>query len=785
VTFKPVAAAALAAVLLGAARRPPPLIVYSAPAGERPAGADAVRPPNAILPDGRIAAPAGVSVFVGTNPLGMALSPDGRFVVVSNDDQRTGGLSIPNVQPAPAIGYSLSVVDAASMKLVSVYRDPTATFFMGVAALRDPANPSQTIVLASDGANGVVRVFDLSANGTLAPETQTIALPATGVLHAFPSGISIAPDGRTAYVADSFGNTLISIDVASRTAQHAFAVGDAPFFTAASSRQVLATGSGLSAYASLGQPVRAPQFAAPAFDPNRASALSAIDLAPSDGAAADPATVRMDPAPDGTQDIGGAAPGAIAITRNGKAAYVALSNVDRVAVVSLSAEPRVVRGLDLRLYPNAPYGAEPSALALSRDGKRLYVALAGLNAVAVLDARTPKRYRYGLIPTGWYPTALAMSSNGRYLYVLDAKGVDGWGMLQRVDLKHTSLIKATMDTLRFNRTAGVAKFDSVVPPLRSNKRSSAIDRVVYVAVGTQAYDTMLGDLKDASGTPHGNGNPAFAQDGESITPNLHALARTYALSDNFYAADSNLDLARHFATAGDASLIAQLTVPVSSARAPLSGRGDDPEDYTRAGTIFNALARAGLSYRDYGGLLELSGYNDASYHFDVPAAAVLAGNVDLNYAPFDPKIDDAHRAQEFVRDMQRYVTADAMPAFSYVWLPTAARQGGAAEADRALGTIVDFLSHTPHWSSTAIFVVPEGVDGGADHVNPMRSYALVVSPLARRGYIGAAHLSASSVLKTEEEIFGLQPLALGDLLATDMADFFTDAPAPETYQAIR
>lgn len=68
-----------------------------------------------------------------------------------------------------------------------------------------------------------------------------------------------------------------------------------------------------------------------------------------------------------------------------------------------------MRGLDLRLYPGAPYGAQPSAVALSPDGNRLYVALAGLDAVAVLDAKRPARYRYGLIPTCWFPSAVALS----------------------------------------------------------------------------------------------------------------------------------------------------------------------------------------------------------------------------------------------------------------------------------------------------------------------------------------------------------------------------------------
>lgn len=769
--------------MLGAAPRPVPLIVYSAPAGDRPAGADALSPTNAILPNGRIASPTGRSALVGTNPLAVAVTPDGRFAIVTNDDDRTTGPSIPNVPTPPAIGYSLAVVNTQTMTLASVYRDSSSAFFMGVAATADPNDSSRTIVLASDAARGLVRVFDLDSSGRLTPEDRTIALPASAGRRAFPAGIGLADGGRRAFVADNLGNAVSAIDVATRAVVQSIPVGTFPLHVAASGHRVVVSSGGLSSYSAVERPSPVPRFGVPAFDSSRASSLSVLDLG---GARAsdDPATVRVDPAPDGSQTVGGAAPGAIAIRRDGSLAYVALSNVDRVAVVSLTGDPRVVRGLDLRLFPNAPYGAQPSAEVLSKDEKRLYVALAGLNAVAVLDARSPTRYRFGLIPTGWYPTALAMSPNGRYLYVVSAKGVDGWGLLTKVDLKHTSLVKTTMNTLRYNRIAAAAKYDAVIPPLRSGRRSTAIDRVVYIAVGTQTYDAMLGDLKDSGGTPLGNGNASYTIYPESATPNLHALARTYAVADNFYASDPDVEVARLFATGADASLYAQLTAPVKSVRAPMDGAGVDPEDYARSGYLFNALARAGLSFRDYGGLLQLSGYGDGLYHLDVPALAALDGNVDLNYAGDDPRVDDAHRAQEFVRDMQRYADADAMPNFSYVWLPTP-RQGGIAAADRALGTIVDFLSHTAHWSSTAVFVVPEGLGGGTDHVNPMRSYCLVVSPMARRGYAGHAHLSVPSVVKTEEEILGLPPLGLGDLLATDMADFFTDAPDPETYTAIR
>jgi YVTN family beta-propeller protein len=756
-----------------------------APAGDRPAGADAVHPTDAVLPSGRIAAPAGQSVFVGTNPLGMALSPDGKYVIVTNNDERTGGIPIPNTEPPPVIGYSLAVIDTQTMTLASIYRD-SAAFFMGVAAVADPRDPGKTLVLASDAGAGAVRVLDLDSSGGLTSEQQTIALPANSLRRAFPAAISVEPSGRYAYVADNMGGTVVEIDLATRSVARSFPVGNFPFYVAAGNGHLLASASGLSSYGVLQSPARTPQFIPPAYDEARSSSLSVVALAGNgDAANGDPSVVRMDRQPDGTELIGGATPGAIAMSPDGRLAYVSLANVDRVAVVSLDGEPQVVRGLDLRLYPDAPFGAQPTGQALSPDGKRLYVALAGLNAVAILDARAPTRYRYGLIPTGWYPIQVTLSSNGRYLYILDSKGVDGWGMLQRVDLKKTSFVKTTLDALRFNRTPVVAKYNAVIPPMHSNRRSTAIDHVVYITVGNQTYDAMLGDLLNGAQEPHGNGAPSFEAYPENVTPNLHALARTYSLADNFYAADDNIDIARQYATAGDATLFTQLTADVHSIRTPLNGHSEDPENYARAGYLFNAMSRAGLSYRDYGGLLQVSGYSDAEYRLNVPALATLAGNVDLDYASWNPRIDDAHRAQEFVRDMQRYVQSDSIPAYTYVWLPTSPYQGGIGDADRALGTIVDYISHTPHWSSTAIFIVPEGVSGGSDHVNAMRSYALVVSPLARRGFVGHAHLSAPSVVKTEEEIFGLPPLSLGDLLATDLADFFVDAPAPEPYQALR
>ncbi|MDP9111643.1 MAG: hypothetical protein M3M96_08425, partial [Candidatus Eremiobacteraeota bacterium] len=104
--------------------------------------------------------------------------------------------------------------------------------------------------------------------------------------------------------------------------------------------------------------------------------------------------------------------------------------------------------------------------------------------------------------------------------------------------------------------------------------------------------------------------------------------------------------------------------------------------------------------------------------------------------------------------------------------------------DRALGKIVDYLSHQQSWGSTAIFIIPDDAQSTRDHVSEHRSYAVVVSPFAKRGYVGSRHISTVSVLKTEEEILGLPGLALNDLLAGDLADFFTPVADARPFMAI-
>jgi DNA-binding beta-propeller fold protein YncE len=732
------------------------------------------------------------------------------------------------------------------MQVVDRYRPAGEGFFMGVLALRDPADPAKTLVFAAGGGDKAVYALDLDANGQLTPDAHhKIALPGATDPHfasaglGFASTLVLSPDHIHVHVVDELAGTVATIDTRTRSlSAPPVAVGFFPLGAALTARGLLVANEGLQQYPLLAEPVGAPRFEAPAEDLQRASSLSLLGLDADGIATAQSATVPMDPRPDGVRVVGGAHPDAIVAMRHAPYAFVALAGVDRVAVVSLAGpQPRVVGGTELRLFDRGPYGTQPSALALAEGQKRLYVALAGIDAVAVLDVSDPLHpHRLGLIPTGWYPCALLLSADGKRLFVANAKGfshdpnfhgavaeersasgrvlkVDQdsnviWATLERIDLAGLDLRRATASALSYLRAVRRAASDPVVPQ-GVTEPSPVIKHVVLILQENKTYDSMLGDLTDATGRPYGPGDPSLVSFDRTVTPNLHALAATFGLAGNFYADAEESDAGHQFVSAGVASLFSERTLTVKKKREPVSNKNEDAEDYPRAGYIFNGLLRAGLNYRDYGDLLRLAGYDEGEnpdpkvddpnfagiddedaplsglggrYRIDVPGLSALAGRIDPNYPAWNLRIRDVRRAKEFIKDFDAFEKAGTMPAYTTIFLP--ANHGGhgpfipplaeeVADGDRALGLIVEHLSHLPEWSSTAIFIMPDDAQSGFDHINEHRSYAVVVSPYAKRRYLGLRHVSTVGVLKTEEELLGLPLLALGDTLGGDLRDFFT------------
>ncbi len=104
--------------------------------------------------------------------------------------------------------------------------------------------------------------------------------------------------------------------------------------------------------------------------------------------------------------------------------FVTASNTNNVYVVGVSSGKQlsIVESINLSMTPRQPLGMTPSALALSPDGKRLFVACSDANAAAVVDISMARSRVEGFIPTGWYPTAVRALASGT-LVVINGKGL--------------------------------------------------------------------------------------------------------------------------------------------------------------------------------------------------------------------------------------------------------------------------------------------------------------------------------------------------------------------------
>ena len=272
----------------------------------------------------------------------------------------------------------------------------------------------------------------------------------------------------------------------------------------------------------------------------------------------------------------GSHPDALALSPDGNTLYVALGNRDAVAAIGLAEGKFGLEGFfDTRLPGQSFFGAEPESLALNADGSRLYVANMGSNAVAVLDTHKLNRRSssrgfvepIGFIPSEWLPMGVAFT--GGKLFIASGKGTGTGpnnfppkpteltknnrrmqspstyiptllhGSLAIIDVKaaEADLKTLTQETLADNRMKAAEEkiqFDpAVMARLEQKSTSGPIRHVIYIIKENRTYDQIFGDLS-AGGAPVGNGDKSLTMYGQSITPNQHALALQFGVMDNFY-----------------------------------------------------------------------------------------------------------------------------------------------------------------------------------------------------------------------------------------------------------
>ncbi|MBA2323660.1 MAG: beta-propeller fold lactonase family protein, partial [Pseudonocardiales bacterium] len=734
------------------------------------------------LPVGYQLSPAGTQHPLGDLPLASALSPDGRWLAVSNDGQGVQSLQL------------VSTVDGSVAQTVS-YPEPNG-LFVGLVFSSDGQ-----MLFASAGGGNIIRRYAVHA-GVLA-ELPPLALPTVNPagtkINPFPAGIALTPDGQRLLVADEQADAVTVIDLASG-ATHTGAAGHHPF-------SITSGADGRTAYVTnLG-----------------ADTVSVIDL--------------TGPRPSEAKTIAvGTHPNKAIGSRDRRTLYVAAGDADQVSVVDTSSNT-VTRTISVAPYPGAPVGSNPDDLALAPDGSVLYVANAGNNDVAVVDLASGRVD--GLIPTGWYPTSVEVAANtlsANTLFVTNGKGIgagpnNGLGHPDpynpagtRPDQYSGSMMVGTLSMVPLpidaaqlaNWTSQVGRNDgfdnagrvhaapgatSVIP--RNPDEHSPIQHVIYVVKENRTYDQVFGSLGK------GNGDPTLDLFEDESAPNARALERQFVTFDNFYADAEVSAQGWNWTVAANSNPYSeQLWVSNYSHRgAPYPSESGDPatapnRDPSQA-YIWDRLAAAHVTFRNYGFYIDL----DAPSNEARPHDPVLDAATDHNFRRFDLHCPDAAntftsgpdcgqpRVAEWKTEFDQFVAHQNLPTVELVRLPSDHNAGARpaaptprayiADNDWALGQLVDAVSHSPYWPSTAIFVTEDDAQDAPDHVDAHRTIAEVISPYTHTGSVDSTFYSTASMLRTIELIVGLRPLTQFDAYATPMLAAFTNTPDPAAYTALK
>jgi DNA-binding beta-propeller fold protein YncE len=509
-------------------------------------------------------------------------------------------------------------------------------------------------------------------------------------------------------------------------------------------------------------------------------------------------------------------PNEMLLSPDGEVLYVANANHNTVTVHDLDDEDgRALETIGTAIDPKAPAGCTPNALALSPDGKALFVANADTNDVAVINVNEPgESMPLGFIPAGWYPTSVRASRDGKTLWIANGKGTHslanregprpgipgGSDKLRQYigGLFHGTLSVVPMpgpkEMAAYSRTvyecspvrrgdptavAGAdANEDNPVPSKLGDP--SPIKYCIYIIKENRTYDQILGDI------PEGNGDADICLFPERVTPNHHALAKEFVLLDNFYV-ESEVSADGHEWTMGAyATDFVERTWPLSyrgDKRVPYPAEGTMPKIAAPSGGyLWNKAAEKGVSYRSYG---EFIGGGK-------PRIPILEDHYDPEFPEYNLSVPDQKRADRFLEELKRFETEGEMPRLITLRLPndhTSGTRVGAptveamvADNDLALGRVVEALSRSKFWKELAIFVVEDDAQNGSDHVDAHRTVALAISPYTKRHNVDSTMYSTSSMLRTMELILGLEPMSQFDAAARPMFASFSAEPDFSPYE---
>jgi len=482
----------------------------------------------------------------------------------------------------------------------------------------------------------------------------------------------------------------------------------------------------------------------------------------------------------------------IALTKNDGMAYVANANDNSVTMINLRTR-HVVANVSTSLYPDSPEGSTPDAVCLSPDGKYVLVANADNNSLTVIQPSEEGAKPIGFIPVGWYPTKVLMLKDGTVL-VLNGKGNRSFpnanhqyigtmlnGTLSFFHFPDNKQLEAYTKAVYANipyksRDLKIAAGEAVNPIPDRVGGKSPIKYVFYVIKENRTYDQVFGDMKE------GNGDPSLVLFGKMITPNIHNLASQFVLLDNLFTNAEISAQGHNWSTAAYSTDYVEKSWPSNYAGrgAPYEFEGGQPTASPSAGYLWNLCLRHGVTFRDYGEFVDSN--PDLSKPNTVREKALL-GHFDPMYRGWDLNYSDVERYNEWNRDFTALLANGTVPQFNLIRLPndhTSGTRKGAltpqamvAQNDYAVGLLVDRISHSPIWKESAIFIIEDDSQDGADHVDAHRTEGLVISPYVKRNAVDNTLYTTAGMIRTMELILGLPPMSQYDAAATPMFQSFT------------
>jgi len=700
---------------------------------------------STLLANGWRLSPAGRHLVVGSLPLNVVLSPDGRYAVINNN-----GVNRP----------SFTVIDIASWTVKGTTQVDAA--WLGLVF-----SPDGTRLYSSGAAQNNVQEYTF-ADGVIT-RARTFALPAVAG-ESFAGGLTISPDGRTLFVTRLFAMTLSTVDIASGAITKTVQLASEPY-------TVVASADGRYVYVSL--------WGGAAVDMFFADSLLLV-----------------------TEMYTSEHPNAMALSADGRRLFVACGSSASVWVFDTFSFAAIEQ-ISTSLYPDAPLTSTPDSVAVSPDGRTLLVANADLNAVVVIDVSNSARsFVNGFIPSGWYPTGALFTRDGRNIIVLDGKGLrpaanpNSGGMETRLlgaaslvpTPDRTTLADYTRKVYSMTPYSDAGRLVAVGVPIGSPIPQmvggvSPIKHVFYVIRENRTYDQVLGDLTT------GNGDSRLTLFGRDVTPNAHQLAQSFVLFDNFYV-DADVSYNGHtFSTAAySTDFVEKIWQTVMAGRGGLVlGEGGgfmrNPFGNISApalGYIWDYARRANVGVRSYGEFVQHLSRNASGDVIAAEAVPGLRGLVAPSYAGWDLDITDAKRIDNWLVEFRQFEANGNLPALSIIRLPndhTAGTRVGSptpramvADNDLALGRLVETVSNSVYWRDSVILVVEDDAQSGPDHVDSHRSVLLAAGPFVKRGYVDHTFYTTSGVLRTIELILGLAPMSQYDAAATSLYNAFTGTP---------